>query len=278
MKSSEILLAAAVVGLVSGALGAFLVQSFAGSGEAAARSAPTSEPARGAVIAPEDGDGLGHSLDELRMGDVALATRIDELEARLASVASRAPAALTASVDGRLSASEVSPERLASMLGDGASSPEFVATVGRALEEIRAQEEADREAERQALQRQRVEDRVARLQESLGLSNVQTRDLRTVLLDQEDKRDALFSSIRDGQGDPMSMRDSMRDLRDQTNTALQGILTADQYDSYRETERDDFRGGFGGGGFGGRGGRGGGNTGGDGGDAGTGGDRGRRDR
>jgi hypothetical protein len=260
VKSSEILLAAAVVGGVSGALGAFLVQSFGSGGEPVARQA--------SVTNAEPGDGgssgadseLGHSLDDLRMGDVALATRIDELEARLALVATRAPASLGGELDGRLSASEVSPERLASMLGDGTNSPEFVATVGRALEEIRAQEEAEREAARQEMMRQRIEDRVARLQESLGLSNVQTRDMRTVLLDQESKRDELFASMRDGQGDPMSMRESMRTLRDETSTALQGILTADQYQTYRETERDDFRGGFGGD-FG-RGNRGGGGTGG----------------
>lgn len=268
MKSSEILLAAAVVGAVSGALGAFLVQSFSGRAEGEARGAPASDLDRSETVTSAADPGLGRSLDELRMGDVALATRLDELETRLASVTSRAPAAASGAFDGRLPSAEVSPERLASMLGDGTNSPEFVATVGRALEEIRAQEEAEREADRQAQQRQRVEDRVSRLQETLGLSNVQTRDVRTILLDQEEKRDALFTSVRDGQGDPMSMRDSMRDLRDQTHTALQGVLTADQFDAYRETERDDFRGGFGGGGFGGRGGR----------DAGGGDDRGRRDR
>src|SRR5262249_52380207 len=115
----------------------------------------------------------------------------------------------------------------------------------RALDTIKAREEADRDAKRKEIQAQRVEERVAKLELELGLNKRQASDLRTTLIAQDDKREALFSKLRDGDGDPRDLRDSFRTIRDETYTALQGILTAEQLENYRRSEEADFRRGFG---------------------------------
>jgi hypothetical protein len=108
------------------------------------------------------------------------------------------------------------------------------------MDAIKAREEAEREARRKEMQAARIEDRVTRLQQELGLNNRQTSDLRTALIAQDDQREALFTSLREGQGDPRDARESFRAIRDQTHATLQGFLTQEQFRGYLETEESDF--------------------------------------
>jgi hypothetical protein len=245
MKNQEIFLAAAVIAAVAGVGASLAARAFVDAPgretepRAAARE-PAPDSAREAGAAEE----ARRALDDLRMENSALAERIAALEARLAEVAStRTPLAAEpgpVASDGELSGSIA---ELAAAQGV-AVTPEFVASVGQALETIRAREEAEREQRRKELQAQRIEDRLAKLQQELGLSNRQVSDMRTVLAAQDDKRETLFASMRDSMGDPRGdpgqAREGFRAIRDETIASLQTILTPEQLEGYKRSEDSDF--------------------------------------
>jgi septal ring factor EnvC (AmiA/AmiB activator) len=254
MKTQEILLAAALIAMVSGAGAALATGAFQKS---PGRSAPE---ARGMTSAEGESAGTGtsdtigetrHALDELRLENASLQDRLASLEARLAESQSSRTPVLTLSAD--------TPEMAAPLASDGGMraatmldvTPEFVASVDQALDKIKAREDAERELRRKEQQAQRVEERVTKLQAELGLNNRQSSDLRTTLIAQDDKREALFNSMRDGE--PRDMRESMRTLRDETHTALQSFLTPAQFEAYQKSEESEWgrRGPGGGGDFGG---------------------------
>jgi len=251
MKTQEILLAAALIAMVSGAGAALATGAFQKS---TGRSAPE---ARGMTAASESAstgetrDETRHALEELRLENASLQERLATLEARLAeSQSARTPVAVQ---------SADAAERVAPLASDGGMqaatmldvTPEFVASVDQALDRIKAREDAERELRRKELQALRVEERVTKLQAELGLNSRQSSDLRTTLIAQDDKREALFSSMRDGE--PRDMRESMRALRDETHTALQSFLTPAQFEGYQKSEESEWgrRGPGGGGDFGG---------------------------
>lgn len=238
MKTQETLLASALIAVV------------AGVGTGLATSAFRDAPARSEAERVDDSRALGASssapaadpraLDELRMENGALKAQLAALEARVNELtSSRTP------LESRpLPTESVASTRI--IEGDAFPAaaiqvtPAFVDSVGQALDTIRAREDAEREAKRKEIQAQRIEDRVAKLQQELGLTNRQSSDLRTALIAQDDKREALFTSMRDGNGDPGSMRDSFRALRDETYATLQGFLTPEQFSAYQRSEESDF--------------------------------------
>jgi len=178
------------------------------------------------------------------MENASLRDRVAALEARLdAAAETRTPVAVEPLATPARAAAVA--ERLTA--GEGVT-PEFVESVGTALAEIEARKEADREAKRKELQAQRIEERVAKLELELGLNNRQASEMRTVLTRQDDQREALFATVRDGNGDPRDMRDKFRTIRDDTYTALEGFLSQAQLDGYKKSEESEFRRDFGGGG------------------------------
>jgi hypothetical protein len=253
MKTQEILLAAAVIAMVSGAGAALATGAFQKS---PGRSAPevrgmTSASESTSAGTAETRDETRHALEELRLENASLQERLATLEARLAESQSARTPVVAQSAD--------TAEMIEALASDGGMhaatmldvTPEFVASVDQALNRIKAREDAERELRRKELQAQRVEERVTKLQAELGLNNRQSSDLRTTLIAQDDKREALFSSMRDGE--PRDMRESMRTLRDETHTALQSFLTPAQFEAYQKSEESEWgrRGPGGGGDFGG---------------------------
>jgi len=185
---------------------------------------------------------VSRALDELRMENSALKERLTTLEARLAEVSSmRTPSASMADPDRGDRSVDDAPDAALRSASAPEVSPAFVASVGKALDAIQAKEEADREAKRKELQAQRIEERVAKLQQELGLTNRQASDVRTALIAQDDKREKLFADMRDGVGDPRDLRDSFRVIRDETHATLQNVLTPEQLSTFVQSEESDFR-------------------------------------
>ncbi len=237
MKNQELFLASALIAMVAGGAAAFATRAFESRSEREPRA--RAAELQGVASAPS-GSLSSRGLDELRMENAALTARLTALETRLAELQSTRTPALP-------SGEERSVERLADDsldAGRPASSlevtPAFVASVSTALDAIKAREEAERETKRKELQAQRIEERVAKLQQDLGLNNRQASDLRTALITQDDKREALFQGMRDGLGDPRDMRESFRVIRDETHASLQTVLTPEQFAGFQKTEDSDF--------------------------------------
>jgi hypothetical protein len=221
-------------------------------------------PAAAAVPAPGpatlDEPALSARFEALGAENAMLGQRIAELETRLASALGARAAEAEPLAPTRTAVPVESAAATVAAPGPRPLDPDFVASVDQALDEIRAREEQQREEKRKELQAQRIEERLTRYQETLGLSNAQVRDMRSVLIAQDDKREALRASMEGGEGDRRTMFEGMRTIRDETNSALSGFLSAEQLRLYQEQEEGEFRGfergrrgdGGPGGGFGGQ--------------------------
>lgn len=209
----------------------------------------------------------------------ALSRKNDDLVMRLSALENRMGSSLREEVPTESSEEIAALQRQVVQLAmalDNPASAESVSlrkAVGSALEDIRAAEEAEREKEREEREARRMDEQVARLTEELGLDSGQAKDMRNLMDSERLKREELFATMRDGTMNREDMRDSMGSLRDDWNTALAGILTPAQLQTYNDSNLgrtlNNFGrggggrggGGFGGGGFGAPGG-GGGDTGG----------------
>lgn len=238
MKNQELFLASALIAMVAGGAAALAMRAFESGPE---RESKARSPELQSVAPTAGGSLASRALDELRMENAALTERLSALEARLAELQStRTPAAPSG---GESPAERPADDAPGAVLRPDLVfdvTPAFVTSVGKALDTIHAREEAEREAKRKELQAQRVEERVAKLQQELGLNHRQATDLRTALITQDDKREALFQGMRDGLGDPRDMRESFRVIRDETHASLQTVLTPEQFAGYLKTEDSDF--------------------------------------
>jgi chromosome segregation ATPase len=237
MKTSEILFASAVIALVAGAGAAWALRALDSSSARAEAVRADAGPRASHETALSTGpsEETRRALDELRLENGALRTRLAEVEARLAELANARTPLVTASTsdaEGRAGVERIAAGALAD--------DEFIASVRQVLDALESEEDADREQRRKELQAERIEARVAELQQELGLTQRQASDLRTAFLASDDKRDALFEEMRDGEGDPRALRDEFRTLRDELDTTLQGIFTPEQYTTFREREGAEF--------------------------------------
>jgi chromosome segregation ATPase len=236
MKTSEILLACTVLSIVAGggaALAAGALLGVRASRAELAQSRPLSVEARESSAGPD----VARELDQLRMDNTGLQQRLAALEQRLAeSVSTRVELASPAALDPDAPAGAA---EFASLRA-GEVTPEFVARVDEAMATIKAREDAEREAKRKELQAERIEEKIAELQTKLGLNHRQASDLRDVLVAQDDKREALFASMRDAQGDPRDMREGFRTIRYETFAALEAFLTPEQVEGYKQSEERDW--------------------------------------
>ena len=247
MKTSEILLASAVLSIVAGGGAALAAGAFLGSSVTRVEGAPSRPVASETRAADGAGLDVAHELDQLRLENSGLRMKLDELERRLGdSLAARVP--LESAPLEAASTSSDSPELAALLAGD--VTPDFIARVDQAMATIKAREEAEREVKRKELQAQRIEQRITELQTKLGLNSRQASDLRTVLIDEDDRREKLFASVRDSQ-EPRDMREGFRAIRDETYAALERVLTPEQFEGYKQSEEREWGRGPGGGGRGG---------------------------
>jgi len=245
MKSA--LLQTAIVAIVAGAASAALTSTLflAGSTAERGRALPAAqEPVvradGAAALTPADGDLRGR-IAELAQENRALVARIEALEARPA--AARVPLATDAE---RVASLAPTGERATRSMADtmldfSTDTPEFQEGVEQALARIRAEELAEAERLRQEQLAARVEERVSRLTDELGLTRGQATDMRTYLLAREAGRDEL-RRIREGED-----RDAYREARERLNqegeTALMRILSPAQLAAYQQRDDERDRGG-----------------------------------
>jgi hypothetical protein len=247
MKPQEILLASAVLALVGGGVAALATRAFLDGPVREERGVAAVEGSLTDPLVASANPELQRRIDELRISNTALLERVAALEIRLAESLSARQAVAVESQTGAAGV-ELAAADVRSQFQSGLElTPAFLESVDAALQRIEAREAAEREVERKQQRAERIEERLKRLQEELGLNSKQTTDMRTALLTQEQKREALFESMEDGGGDRREMRESFRTIRDETYAALESILTPDQLAAYRQSEESEFgRRGFGG--------------------------------
>ena len=158
-------------------------------------------------------------------------------------------------------ADEARIERLSDLV-EGAtegrrSSPRVKSELRALLAEIEEEDEQERREQREERRLERIENRVKRYTERLHLQQSQEQDLVEIFAEQQASRDQLRRQMRSGDVPRGEIRGMFEQAREDTNLAVQEVLTSDQYEEYlkiQEEERADGPGGF----FGGRGRRGGG--------------------
>ena len=135
----------------------------------------------------------------------AVLARLAALEQRLAALESKN--AIRRAVDGR-------PTKSDALGSEGGPARTFVLDV---LEEDRRLRDEARATERREMLVSRLQDRVARTAEELGLSSQDEATVFSVLQEEIDRRNELFESMRQGSFDPSSrdlIREEMSRLQD----------------------------------------------------------------
>ena len=234
-------------------VGGFLAAGLVGGATATllAPGQPAPDPAGDSLSLTPDATPETRQLADLVETVAALTDRLAMLEARPTG-SSRVPAGDLP--DAALDA-EALEAAVASALDSSSEGAAMRLMVSQALEDIRAQEEVERDIERDQRDQQRLQAQVDRLTEQLGLYPDQVTAVLDLYAAQDAKRDELRDSLRDGGGGITDVRQAFRDLNDETKAGMEGILTPEQFTTY--TEQNLGGGGFGGG-FGGGGRRGGG--------------------
>jgi hypothetical protein len=219
-------------------------------------------PGPEAAQAASAGSEILAAIDDLGLSISSLSQRVEDLE----STESLAPISGTGRMAASLDRSEIENvvnDILGSVEGAPASiaSPSLESAVANVIEMREEREDQERQQRRADAEAKRMEDRLAKLQTDLGLDQTQVDSMRGIFQNQTVKVDEMRQSMREARDsglDMGSMREMWTGLRDDTNTAVQGILSPSQYEQYEESNSNRGWGGRGGGDTGGgRGGRGG---------------------
>jgi len=253
------ILSAVVAGAIAGGGAAIMAVNLFPSD-----SAPKGSPA-GMALLPGEASDTAPLIEEI----AALHRENDGLVLRLVALESRPAGSNREAIAGADEASAdyaLLKEQIANM-ATALSNPQSSQSAGlrnavaSALDDVRAAEDAERQAEREARDIERVEERMDRYAVDLGLDAVQKKSMRDVLINETTQRNEMFTLMREGGGDRNQMRETFTTMRDETTAALSNILTSTQLEQYQESSSDRW-GGMGRGsrgstdGGGGRGGRG----------------------
>ncbi len=186
-------------------------------------------------------------VDDLRMLGEDLNLRLRALEESLALADTGRSAVAPQAVDSSSYGDDLNA--LAAALREGRTTENFQVLVASALDEIREQEENERNLKEHEQMLERLETRLVDLTEELGLTPYQVKEMRPLLLAQEEKRMELFNAMREGAGDFRNVREEMRTIRDEHVQAVANVLTPEQLEGYEDQGFRGFgRGDFGGGG------------------------------
>jgi hypothetical protein len=250
----NILLVAALAGALGGVAATVATK--------AVSSVPAGGTSEESVALSPGGSGTD---DELRSQLEALKRENDKLALRLAAVELRKDSRreeIVGEGGQNLSALQEQIAELAAALKNpqSAQAAGLRTMVATAMEEVRDMESEERRLEREQRDIERIRERMDEYATKLGLNAVQKQSMQNVLVDENARRNELFTTMRDGNADRSDIRTTFTTLRDETTAKLSNILTPIQLEDYNSMSDD--RGGrfFGGGpgpGGGGRGGRGG---------------------
>jgi cell division protein FtsB len=251
---SQSLLPILIAGLVGGA---------AGAGATALVASPSSPSGAGTGL--DGATTMAEVLEEvsaLRDENRELHARVVDLELRPVpeTLASNREAVETAELIERNREMEeqlTELRELRAALTDPSSgtSPALEATVETALLDIQERQREEREIEREQRRQERLEERIASLTQTLGLDAYQVDEMRLIHDEQSTKFRSVFTEARES-GDFGGVRDTMRELRDESQARVESVLSGSQLEIYNELDRRETlfggMGGFGGGGRGDR--------------------------
>ena len=229
-------LVAAATGIASAALTTSWLATSAPAGRGPnPRSDPGSGPSLGAEAARRD-DELRLGLEALREETRALAARIERLE-RHPIPEGRQPLVVEASPTAELPREDAAARPAVDL------PPELLLDqVGEALSRIRAEEQAEEQRRADERQAQRLEERLARLSDELGLAPQQVRELRTLWIAQEERRQELRLRLQESR-DRQAYLEERKEQHAANEEELARILTPSQLEGLRQREerRDDSR-------------------------------------
>lgn len=240
-----------VISILAGAAAGFvgaLVPSLLSPGPARGERAQQVAPAEPGDQAYDDRS-LRGDIEDLRMLGEDLNLRLRSLEEQGMFADAGRAAVAPKEMDPASFGDDLAA--LATALREGRTTENFQVLVASALDEIREQEDQERQAREHEQMLERTELRLTDLTEELGLTPYQVKELRPLLVAQEEKRMELFTAMREGTGDFSNVREQMRTIRDEHIQAVSVVLAPEQLEKY---EDQGFRGGpgFGRGDFGGR--------------------------
>lgn len=236
------------------------------------------------LMSPGGGDASGASaqveeLAQLRESNARLAKTLGEYEGRLdmlESLGQMVPPSASGRTGDRVAALEFETDQFVTRaeLGDllkelaeedlAVVTPAARDTVEAVLEQREEERRKEREQERAERMEELRENRLAEMQQKLGLDNNQLAQMRDQMQASEQAMRDLWSNEDIRSMDREERRDMFTQMREDADQAVRGILTPAQYETYQEEGYDNPFGRRGGGaprggnnGGGGRGGRGG---------------------
>lgn len=222
---------ASVVGCASAGLTSFLLLAPEPGGRG-----PDLLAERAVPEASGRGGETGHD-DELLARIEALSEASRELRARIEGLERRPVAEARVPVVAEEARPLLLPQPEAAVRPElGLPSEVLLERVEEALGRIREEERAEEERRDEERRAERLEERLARLSDELGLAPHQVRDLRTLWLAQEQGRDELRRALEDS-GDRDAYREARKDQRKANDEALARILTPAQLEDYRKREQ-----------------------------------------
>jgi hypothetical protein len=249
------LLPAALTGLVTGSIAAFAVVTFTGGG---ATTSPIAKHAGGGEAVPAGleeqvaalRDGQARLRDEIELRQTGIEQRLDEIVSRMTrvDVTARQP---VESDDAPAASAALVADELASS-GALIADPQFETAVAAAIERIEQRERAEAEEARRQRELDQIEERLASMRTTLGLDGYQETQMRTIMIENLDKANAMRDAMRNDSMSRDEIRDAFTGLRTGMEEAVAGVLSPSQYTQFQEQFSRSF------GGFGDRGNRGGG--------------------
>lgn len=250
---TPLLLTAVIAGGIAGSAAAVIIPAL---------FLPAVETAPPVVTTP--GLDSEQGIADLHAKNSSLEERLRALESQVAMQASKRESAVadTPQAAGQVDLAAIE-QLLASLSKPDQPAPAGLATmVERAIEDKETREREERDAERQADREQRLDERMTEMAEKIGMDAGQKESVRTALAERDQARGEFFETMRNGGGfgagmDRDSIRTSMEELTNKTNSAIQSSLSPVQYEQYQESYAESGMGNWGRGGTrGGGGGRG----------------------
>ncbi|MFT5732723.1 MAG: putative RNase H-like nuclease (RuvC/YqgF family) [Planctomycetota bacterium] len=236
----------------------------AGGAGAAATTMLSSKPAATSTTSgiTQDNTDILAKLDSMEQSYYSMADRLEALERNSELVPVGNGAERISAVAPEIVLEDAVRNVLASMDDSEtvAATPKLEQAVAAVIEMREERSKLERDQKRAEAEEKRLEDRLAKLQTDLGLDQNQLNSMRTIYQDQDQQRTEFRDKMRDGSGGSREeIRTLWTDMRDSANTAIEGVLTPSQYETYQESNQNDRGFGRGGGGGntggGGRGGR-----------------------
>lgn len=251
---SKLLLTAALCGALSGGATVAIVSMTRPS---APPQSAADQAAELEQVAATPNDGWREELDKLRVENQMLAQRLASLE----SGANGGARTALNTPETSLSVDELSALKQLASVGLPAASdlsapPVLYANVKGALEDIRAQEDAEREERRRQAEAERLERDLEKMAADLAMDGFQTNEMRRILTERNDSRAQMMAMMRDGGGDFDAMREQGRAQIERLEGQVKSTLSSEQFATFQEKYGLMGFGGRGPGGFGGGRGRG----------------------